>query len=312
MIFLKTTITRINGVPTSEERLLNIGSIVSSESLGGSSIIKYKYILGERVVINTMVLDLSYAILKKAIALYNPGHTIELSILSINGISTSQSLSLQADNIVDGVASDSDSIITYIERGSSISYKADQTLDQIIALANVDVVEVSEELNGAVTVTYDNVAGGPFTVGETVTNNVSGATGEVVSDDEVDTLVLKNVTGEFNDNDDFVGGTSGATADTDGATDYTELDLTGNDFAGVVEITSPNDKEIIDSIVNPPVHPFEIRSSGTTEIRIIDSATLKTLGPGGEIVLQGANGDWAKFENRDGVVYELAGGQYTA
>lgn len=383
MIFLKTTLTRINGVPTSEERLLNIGCIISSENLGGSSIIKYKYVQGKSVVIQTMVLDLSYTILKKAIALYSSGHTFEVTLKAINGQTTSQSISIQADQIVDGVANGSDSVITYLEDGAAIIYLTDETLDQIIALANVDVVEVEKELDGTVTVTYDNFAAGAqshsidsvtstpntikidgdktallaevaqvtttglsstydvesveftggktvitvtqdpagdsgnvewdtvrFAVGESVTDSNTGSTGEVVSDDGT-TLTLKNVTGKINDNDGITGDTSEGSADADGNATYSTLDLDGNDFAGVVIIDSANDAEIISIIENPPVHPFEIRASGTTEVRIVPG-DVKTLGPGAEITLQGANGDWAKFENRDGIIYELAGGQYTA
>ncbi len=74
---------------------------------------------------------------------------------------------------------------------------------------------------------YDNLAGGPFTVGETVTGGTSGATGEVV-DDSDPTLTLRNIVGEFENDEVLTGGTSAATADADGNVTYTFNPGTGN------------------------------------------------------------------------------------
>ena len=77
------------------------------------------------------------------------------------------------------------------------------------------------------TLNYDNLAGGPFTVGETITGGTSGATAEVV-DDTDPTLTLRQIAGTFLDDEAITGGTSAATADVNGVTTFTFNPLTGN------------------------------------------------------------------------------------
>jgi hypothetical protein len=58
---------------------------------------------------------------------------------------------------------------------------------------------------------HGSVSGGPFTVGETVTGGTSAATG-VVTQVEAAYLMVKTVTGVFEDAETITGGTSGASA----------------------------------------------------------------------------------------------------
>lgn len=65
---------------------------------------------------------------------------------------------------------------------------------------------------------YDNEAGGPFQVDETITGATSGATANIdVLDDQgtTGTLDISQVTGQFEENEEIEGGTSGCTADVD-------------------------------------------------------------------------------------------------
>lgn len=161
-------------------------------------------------------------------------------------------------------------------------------------------IETTITVDGTVTVVYDNLFGGPFTAGETVTDSVTGATGEVVTDDAVDTLVLKNVSGEFSDGATLTGGTSGATADINGVPTYSTVDLTNTSNATVFILESANANEAIGAFTNAPTYPFTVISSGATIFEIVNG-TIKTS-TGQPIVLNGNNGDLATFETRSSVV----------
>ncbi len=70
---------------------------------------------------------------------------------------------------------------------------------------------------------YDNLAGGPYAVAETVTGGTSGATGVVVEDTGT-RLVLETVVGTFQNNETLTGGTSAATSDADGTFTFYEFE----------------------------------------------------------------------------------------
>lgn len=65
---------------------------------------------------------------------------------------------------------------------------------------------------GPVDIKYNTLAGGPFTIGETITGGTSGATAEVVFDDGASILTVTNVTDVFQVGETITGGTSHATA----------------------------------------------------------------------------------------------------
>ncbi len=163
--------------------------------------------------------------------------------------------------------------------------------------------------DGATTLTYDNLAVDIFEFGETVTDNVTGATGVVVSSNSIDTLILKDVTGSFNDNDDIVGGTSGATADMDGNATYTTIDLTNAVGANVFLLSSSNTNLAIGNFTNAPVVPFRVIAGGSTVYEIINGI-IKTDGST-NIILKGSTGDFANFETRSGVIKEINSVIYT-
>jgi len=77
---------------------------------------------------------------------------------------------------------------------------------------------------GSIYLNYDNLVG-TFTVGETITEAISGYTGAVMTDSGA-ILVLKDVVGGFfTNNRQITGGTSGATADVNGATKNIDTDF---------------------------------------------------------------------------------------
>lgn len=168
-----------------------------------------------------------------------------------------------------------------------------------------DITTVPASADGAVVVTYDNLAVGVFAFGETVTDTITGATGVVVSDNGADTLILKDVTGDFNDNDTLEGGTSGTTADVNGATVYTTIDLTNAVGAGLFILASDNTHLAIGAFTNYPDGglPFKVEASGSTVFVIVNTSDIKTDG-GADIVLKGTTGDFATFAERDSTVKE--------
>jgi hypothetical protein len=70
-----------------------------------------------------------------------------------------------------------------------------------------------------------------------------------VSDDG-STLVLKNVTGVIASGNNLVGSANGTTADVNGQTVYTNIDLSAHYFTGSLALTSLNANEAIGSITN--------------------------------------------------------------
>jgi len=99
--------------------------------------------------------------------------------------------------------------------------------DGVRSIAGMDDILIGF-VNG--TLVYDNVAGGPFTVGEIITGATSGATAMVLDDDETDTLTLANVSGVFQNNEEVEGADSGATADVDDANGLTVAHTMNKNF----------------------------------------------------------------------------------
>ncbi len=167
-----------------------------------------------------------------------------------------------------------------------------------------DIASDATTADSATTLTYANLAVGIFEFGETVTDTITGATGVVVSGDDFTTLVLKDVTGQFNDGDAIEGGTSGATADMDGDATYTTIDLDNATDATAFVIASANTNLAIGNFSNAPSTPFKVIASGSTIFEFIDG-TIKTVG-GEDAVLKGSTGDFAIFETRGGVIKEVS------
>lgn len=155
-----------------------------------------------------------------------------------------------------------------------------------------------ETADGATVILYDNLAVDVFLFDETITDAVTGSTAVVVSDNGTDTLIVKNVNSSFGDNNEIEGATSGATADVNGDPFYSPIDLSGIGNARVVFLASDNTVEAIESFINAPSSFRVIAKNNTISIY---NGTIKTS-TGQPIVLNGNNGDWASFEERDEVV----------
>jgi hypothetical protein len=78
---------------------------------------------------------------------------------------------------------------------------------------SLDCVLVKVYYTGPATNTLNyNTLTGTFQVGETVTDTITGATAEIVTDNGSDSMTVTNVVGYFQNGDSIEGGTSGATA----------------------------------------------------------------------------------------------------
>lgn len=95
---------------------------------------------------------------------------------------------------------------------------------------------------------YDNLAGGPYTVGETVTGGTSAATGVVV-EDTGSRLIMNTITGTFVNNEQLTGGTSGATSDADGAVTFYDFQagdiITGGTSGATATVASVESGELL-------------------------------------------------------------------
>ena len=90
------------------------------------------------------------------------------------------------------------------------------------------------------TLNYDNLAGGPFQVGEIVTA-AGGTTSKVATDDGVSQMTLEEIVGLFNDDEEITGGTSGATADVNHPDGSVGVDGFIKNGAFVHDVDPPND-----------------------------------------------------------------------
>ena len=111
--------------------------------------------------------------------------------------------------------------------------------DKPLANADSGYINSNDYTNrhlGSSNLTYDNLVG-TFQVGETITEATSGNIGIVVSDSGT-VLVLSDVTGTgiFIDGRQITGGTSGATADVNGATKNLDANFTHNLDAPVSDL----------------------------------------------------------------------------
>ncbi len=76
----------------------------------------------------------------------------------------------------------------------------------------------SDANKGIGTLVYDNLAGGVFGVGDTITGATSGAVGKLMTDNGATSMTIGAVSGTFQDNEQ-IGNGAGVTADVDGDTD---------------------------------------------------------------------------------------------
>lgn len=90
--------------------------------------------------------------------------------------------------------------------------------------------------------THGTVTDGPFEVGETVTEGVSGATGEIVALDTT-YVKIKNVFGTFG-TEEITGGTSGATATVTTAGTYAEV-ISGVTFDSLYDFSLSSDQVLV-------------------------------------------------------------------
>lgn len=72
--------------------------------------------------------------------------------------------------------------------------------------------EIPERSVGVQAISYTNIAGGPFTAGESITGGTSGATADVLGDDGSALMLANIASGPFQIGETLTGGTSSATA----------------------------------------------------------------------------------------------------
>ncbi len=134
------------------------------------------------------------------------------------------------------IVNDSDDRRLYLRRGSD--YADIWTPDAPFPWANLisnsgfGVWSLSDANKGLATLVYDNLAGGNFAVGNTITGATSGAVGKLQTDNGATSMVLGAVSGTFQDNEQ-IGNGAGVTADVDGDTDIgIKNDPMNNDSTG--------------------------------------------------------------------------------
>ena len=105
------------------------------------------------------------------------------------------------------------------------------TLQNLLSNSGFGVWSQSDTNKGIGSLTYDNLAVSTFSVGETITGQTSGAVGKMISLTGL-TLSLGACAGRFQDNEQILGGTSGATADVNMPNSAAGVDLVQNgDFS---------------------------------------------------------------------------------
>ena len=105
------------------------------------------------------------------------------------------------------------------------------TLQNLLSNSGFGVWSQSDTNKGIGSLTYDNLAVSTFSVGETITGQTSGAVGKMISLTGL-TLSLGACAGRFQDNEQILGGTSGATADVNMPDSAAGVDLVQNgDFS---------------------------------------------------------------------------------
>jgi len=112
-----------------------------------------------------------------------------------------------------------------IVTGNTVSELSDNSNFYIDGSGTNDGLYTASATQLQTRMTYSNLVG-VFTVGETVTGNVTAATGIIVVD-AAGAMRVMSVTGTFTNADALTGGTSGATADVDTAALVTSITTTG-------------------------------------------------------------------------------------
>lgn len=114
---------------------------------------------------------------------------------------------------------DSDDGRVYIRK--STTYAGVWTLDAPFPWANlfgnsgIGYWSQSDTNKGLATLVYDNLVGGNFGVGDTITGATSGAVGKLITDNGATSMTLGAVSGTFQDNEQ-IGNGAGVTADVNG------------------------------------------------------------------------------------------------
>ncbi len=163
-------------------------------------------------------------------------------------------------------------------------------------------------------VNYDNRAVAFFTVGESLTDATSGATGEIVYDDGIGILGVKHIVGYINNNDAISGGASGTTADVNGVVDYLHIDILLAQHCGFIYIDTASSQEPIGEIQNlHPWFPVKIFAENLLNFvhNVSGSNTPRLLG-GANVSLDGTKGEWIEFQcfEYSGKPTEVAVGKY--
>lgn len=135
------------------------------------------------------------------------------------------------------------------------------------------------------TLNYNSLTG-TFDVAETVTDNITGATATIVTDNGSDSMTVTNVTGFFQAGDHITGGTSGATALIDAITPGTCIDCSSPIQVQAMYLALPFNVGDTAFYLQPgafaypngiPVQPGDIGSCGGTIPFVFDEGIAKSL-----------------------------------
>lgn len=140
---------------------------------------------------------------------------------------------------------------------------------------NIKTMTVDRRFTGGTT------AGGPFVIGETVTQAVTGATGFVLEDDG-GTIYVQDATGSFNGTDQLTGGVSGATNTPTATAAFTTVPKDIGDGNGDVDYSGVTSANITDASARPIAEVYEWDKYLTRK----ESTTLEG-GPGSPAGVEG-------------------------
>ena len=114
-----------------------------------------------------------------------------------------------------------------------LTIPANPLRENMLTNSGFGVWSQSDTNKGLATLVYDNLAGGNFGVGDTITGATSGATGKLITDNGTTTMTLGAVSGTFQDNEQ-IGNGAGVTADVNGdAAIGVKNDPMNNDSTGL-------------------------------------------------------------------------------
>lgn len=131
------------------------------------------------------------------------------------------------------------------------TFNGEMTVGGTLTGGTSGATSTSVSFESIVLIHYNTLVGGPFQYGETVTDTpATGNSGDIVVDDGVGIMGLRNVTGSMNNGDSISGGTSLATATINAQTQYLSLVISSAQrHVGRFFISTTNTDNSVGSII---------------------------------------------------------------